>query len=521
MLDENRRVPKLPNTLPDARGLQLYVPGGNPKTMAYFTIMSNDYDRDGHALSIVSFDTAGLAGALAKIAGTGSKLGTARAEEASHLFFANGLKAHWFSWMSTHPPLEERIRRLDPRGEYVQDLARAGAPEAAGAPVATGAPEAAGAVAGLAAAAAAAPAEPPPERSVSDPQRWVERAGNPEPRHIEYSAALLAAMPFELYSAVHSPEGAQALIYALLLDRRSESARQRQMEHLEEAVPAPVMARLRELLAQVEETPRRLYVPVVDLSLPALRRLSPERYAAFRATVRRLAEADRRIDLFELAVERILLRHLDRHADPRRSDRPHHRTLSGLGLQVSLVLSALAHTGQDDAGRAKAAFDEAAAELADTGARLELIPEWETQPQVVGEALDQLYGATPELRRKLLRAAVRAALSDRQVTAEEAELLRAVADALDCPIPPVLAFGSKCLDRVARLPRLVNVGNLKISSLPNQSVSRTIGSSFTATTFGTSRARRSRVCCSRVGDQDSSACGFKNLKSRSCSASPV
>ena len=38
-------------------------------------------------------------------------------------------------------------------------------------------------------------------------------------------------------------------------------------------------------------------------------------------------------------------------------------------------------------------------------------------------------------------------------------------------------------DRVARLPRLVNVGNLKISSLPNQSVSRTIGSNFTATTF--------------------------------------
>jgi type IV pilus assembly protein PilO len=38
-------------------------------------------------------------------------------------------------------------------------------------------------------------------------------------------------------------------------------------------------------------------------------------------------------------------------------------------------------------------------------------------------------------------------------------------------------------DRVARLSRLVNVGNLKIKSRPNQSVSNTIAVSCTATTF--------------------------------------
>ena len=58
----------------------------------------------------------GLAGALKKIGGLsgGSKLDAPAAEEASHLFFANGLRESWFNIFATHPPLEERIRLLDP-----------------------------------------------------------------------------------------------------------------------------------------------------------------------------------------------------------------------------------------------------------------------------------------------------------------------------------------------------------------------------------------------------------------------
>jgi len=55
-----------------------------------------------------------LAGALKKVGGCGSEIEDPNAEDASHLFFANGLSESFLNMFSTHPPLEERIRALDP-----------------------------------------------------------------------------------------------------------------------------------------------------------------------------------------------------------------------------------------------------------------------------------------------------------------------------------------------------------------------------------------------------------------------
>ncbi|WP_242360713.1 M48 family metallopeptidase, partial [Anaeromyxobacter sp. SG17] len=53
----------------------------------------------------------GLAGALARIAREGSRLWSPAAPEAAHLFIADGLAVRLFA---THPPIEERIRRIAP-----------------------------------------------------------------------------------------------------------------------------------------------------------------------------------------------------------------------------------------------------------------------------------------------------------------------------------------------------------------------------------------------------------------------
>ena len=59
----------------------------------------------------------GLANALKKIGGLaqGSRIRSPIAEEASHMFFGNGLARSWFGIFSTHPSLKKRIKLLDPK----------------------------------------------------------------------------------------------------------------------------------------------------------------------------------------------------------------------------------------------------------------------------------------------------------------------------------------------------------------------------------------------------------------------
>lgn len=58
---------------------------------------------------------AGLSAALQKLGGIGSQVKSAHAGEASHMFFGNGMGPSLLSAaLSTHPPLAERIRAIDP-----------------------------------------------------------------------------------------------------------------------------------------------------------------------------------------------------------------------------------------------------------------------------------------------------------------------------------------------------------------------------------------------------------------------
>jgi len=65
----------------------------------------------------------GIAGALKKIGGNsyGSRVNAAAAEEISHTFFGEAVGHFMNFMMATHPPLEKRIRRIDPGwdGDYI------------------------------------------------------------------------------------------------------------------------------------------------------------------------------------------------------------------------------------------------------------------------------------------------------------------------------------------------------------------------------------------------------------------
>lgn len=107
----------------------------------------------------------------------------------------------------------------------------------------------------------------------------------------------------------------------------------------------------------------------------------------------------------------------------------------------ALALIALGYLGVFCGRLAKAGSDDPAAAFA---AGAHLLPEIELAfvPDAPSAALETgfepLALLAPRLKRRLLQAAAATVLHDRQITVGEGELLRAVAETLDCPMPPLL-----------------------------------------------------------------------------------
>jgi Zn-dependent protease with chaperone function len=355
----------------------------------------------------------GIAGALKKIGGYegGSILESPNAPESSHLFFSQGLRLGLQMLFATHPRLDERIRRLDPSWEgEARALGTSTAPAAAGA-----------------AAFAGLPTEPDGSA--------IEQVGEPTAAHIAYASALVRDLPPPVAAAVHEPYGARAVIYALLIDRDADS-RKRQLEQLQHFGEDGIDLATLRLLPEIEALDRRVRLPLIDMALPALRALSRPQYRAFVHNVQALVAADQQMDLFEWTLQRLLLAHLRPHFERVKPPRIRYASLERLALECSVVLSTLAYVGQRSEATIRAAFRAGAAQIAD--AAPELLPPDRCGLRALDAAFERLAQVQMSSLQPLLAACAACITTDRTVTPEEGELMRAIADALGCPMPPLL-----------------------------------------------------------------------------------
>ena len=113
----------------------------------------------------------------------------------------------------------------------------------------------------------------------------AEQVANPTEMHREYVRELLAAMPQAVVDAAHEPYGARALIYASLLDRNAD-VRAAQLRALEQLAEPNVFELTLRLVPAVNQLDVRARLPLVDMTLPALRALSPSQYQEFTQVLR-------------------------------------------------------------------------------------------------------------------------------------------------------------------------------------------------------------------------------------------
>jgi Zn-dependent protease with chaperone function/uncharacterized tellurite resistance protein B-like protein len=387
---------------------------------------------------------AGIAGALKKIGGfaTGSEIQSPNAPEVSHMFFGKAISSFLGGMFATHPPLPERISRIDPswKGEFPEietdELGALPEPAAAGF---AGQAQATAAAPAAAAPAAAAPATPffGVEGRLTSAQidDAVNHIGQPTEAHLGYAAQVLRNIPPPVIAAAREPYGARALVYAMLIDR-DPGPRAVQLERLAAHADAGVFQATERLLPLVSWLSPRVRLPLIDLAVPALRSLSPSQYRGFAENVRELVKADRTLDLFEWSLQRILLNHVQPEFVKAAPPRVKYKGLDRVLNQVQLLLSTLAYAGNPDPAACRAAFDMAAAHL--MLPRLKLLPVEDINLELLGPALDVLNEAAPRLKQQLLKACIACVKADREITVSEAELLRAISDSLGVPLPPIL-----------------------------------------------------------------------------------
>ena len=362
-----------------------------------------------------------LCGALARIRvhGEGSRVRNWHADALAHMLFAPASPNWLRALVATHPPIEERMRRINPHVSPAFYFEKARKPRLT--------EEARGAT------------TPPEQRKPRTivPKRLtgvaalVATIGVPGTEHLEYAANLLAYLAAPIRDALSNPPGAQSVMIGFVLEEEL-TARNRQLA----AVGRADLARKAEVIAPLLRQLDRAYrLPLVALAVPVLKALPEAERELFLAALRGVLQADQRYTLSEFVLATILDWTLGPKA--KRAGGVRYKVLGELAAEAGLVLSLLAHAGTRDAAQAQSAFDKGKEAMAQPS--LAAAAPDALQLTRVSGALERMSMLAPLEKARLLEGFTATVLADGDVRLGEHELLRAVACVLDCPMPPSVA----------------------------------------------------------------------------------
>jgi Zn-dependent protease with chaperone function len=393
----------------------------------------------------------GIGGALRKIAGLGEQSGLGsridhpQAESLSHLFLGAARPSFVRGIFATHPPLDERLRRIYgravaamPAPENAVALALGGlepAPEAtrprspiqyvpaaglaAVAQTAEALPERTSPVAGLMAAGAAAAVNVAAEIGTVRP-----------PRHRDFALdEAQRALVESLRRAASDVMGAQLLALAMLVDKEQE-LRGQQRALIAEVFGTEAAALADRYQTQIQRLPPGARQPLVDVAMPALRKLPAESRSSLLRTAHLLIAADGRVTVPEFLLFTILKRRLG--PDAGRAVPVRFAELAPVSRDVGLVLSLVAAVRAPE--RAEHAFNAGTVTL--RGVELNLVAAADIRLDDVSAALDRLNQLAPLIKPQLIKAATAVAFVDGETNWRSATSLRMICAALDAPLPP-------------------------------------------------------------------------------------
>lgn len=380
-----------------------------------------EYLADATAVEL-SRNPEGVANALKRIAGfdKGTRVRSPMAVEASHLFFANGLAFN--TLLSTHPPITDRIRRLDPSWDGVPEYGEQTYEEYSGIYEGTMNFIAAPTTAEAYSRERASGDESQHSRSShSDEHHPRSVFATADAREQQHRYAVVSTLPSGLIDITRDPIAAGATVIAL---RSVVSTATQTSEQLQAIVDA-----LTEALGDLSLDQR---LALLDKAVATL--LSQPADASLTKELDRLATLS--IDsLYEFAWSNTVSR-VTENLLRKETPKPRFAKLQQAEAACSIVVSSLVHAGGNLGPAGDYAFRRGAVHL-DLPAAHYRDPE-ECTIHDLQAATETLGLAAPPAKRLVCKTVSACITADSEVTDEEALIVRGVISRLGFPIPQLL-----------------------------------------------------------------------------------
>ncbi|QTN33893.1 M48 family metallopeptidase [Akkermansiaceae bacterium] len=353
-------------------------------------------------------DPDGIAGALKKIGGfsTHGHINSPKAMESRHMFFAS---SGFSSLMATHPSLEKRIKAIDPRwdGGMLEGKADPVSPSEFNGPMGfSGSLE---------------------QVKSADRLHSLGESGR-------LDANVGAMIREELRSGKvtsFSKQDAKTLLLGLLVAADPDGRKMAEGILASHGADGATIGSVIAWSIDLEGYSSSKKLALVDLSLSWLRKMSRAEAQEFVDASKALIEADGEVNLFEFMLQKVIGRHVCIGLGLQPVPAMRYRRIMDLETEVAQLLGMFAQL----AGGENSLHAAAAEYRAHTGREL---PRTRSGLGEVASALREMDAATPLVKQQILRLCALVATDDAQVGDNELELLRATAEAIGAPVPPLV-----------------------------------------------------------------------------------
>ncbi|EGN75415.1 Zn-dependent protease with chaperone function [Idiomarina sp. A28L] len=368
-------------------------------------------------------------GALSSDKGSGSKVESKNADEASHLFFGQAISKA-VSLFATHPPLAKRIKRVRPNwdGKFRSNPKKQLAEELAAESKLSEKERMAQRMAVLGSTAGALGGGIGGGVAASLPEGMIP--GDYADAGQNFTQGVVAATIIDeaMRTEVRQQAGAQALVFAMALSADNE-VRNNQFKIIASEHDRELQQRSEKDYQQISELPLEQRLPLIELSVPALKSLDKDEAYKALATLDKLVAADNQVSLYEWCLVQMLQRYVRAEFEP-------NKRVAKVGIRkqsdAEFTLSVLAWYGHESDSAAEAAFAAGA-----QGFSKNLKP-YRQQPfnfAELSDCLDRIDQWSVQEKEQMVNAWLTCAKNDGEINVVERKLLTTLSACIGEPLP--------------------------------------------------------------------------------------